>query len=134
MKIHFILYVQDQETSRVFYEHILNCAPTLHVPGMTEFTIADGTVIGLMPEQGVARLLNLDPTEVAGASIRGEIHLVIQSPEAYFQRALAAGARQLSPLALRDWGDQAAYCLDPNGYIIAFASQASTEASTSPAH
>ena len=122
MKVHFILYVRDQEASRMFYERVLNCAPTLHAPGMTEFTIADGAIIGLMPERGIAQLLGLDPAEVARGSIRGEVYLVVPSPEAYHLRALEAGAREISPLAPRDWGDQVAYSLDPDGYILAVAS------------
>jgi catechol 2,3-dioxygenase-like lactoylglutathione lyase family enzyme len=126
-RVYFILYVRDQEASRVFYESVLGCLPSLHVPGMTEFTMADSTVIGLMPEQGIARLLDLDVTEVSRSAIRGEIYLVVPSPEEYHRRAIAAGAKELSALAPRDWGDQAAYSLDPNGYVLAFASPISKE-------
>ena len=122
MKVHFILYVRDQDASRVFYERVLSCPPTLHAPGMTEFTITDGALIGLMPARGIARLLGLDLAEVARGSIRGEIYLVVPSPEAFHQRALAAGAKEISPFAPRDWGDQVAYSLDPDGYVLAFAS------------
>ncbi len=123
MKVHFILFVRDQQASRDFYEHVLDCPPTLHVPGMTEFSIADGVVIGLMPERGIARLLNLNEAGLARGAIRGEIYLSVSSPEAFHQRALAAGARELSPFAPRDWGDRTAYSLDPDGYILAFASR-----------
>ncbi len=36
-------------------------------------------------------------------------------------RAIAAGARELSPLAPRDWGDEAAYFADPDGNVLAVA-------------
>jgi hypothetical protein len=32
-------------------------------------------------------------------------------------------AVELSPLAERSWGDQAAYCLDPDSHVIAFAAR-----------
>ncbi len=123
MKVHFILFVRDQQASCDFYEHVLGCPPTLHVPGMTEFSIADGAVIGLMPERGIVRLLNLNEADLTRGMIRGEVYLSVSSPEAFHRRALAAGARELSPLAPRDWGDQTAYSLDPDGYILAFASR-----------
>ncbi|PJB30817.1 MAG: glyoxalase, partial [Deltaproteobacteria bacterium CG_4_9_14_3_um_filter_65_9] len=42
-------------------------------------------------------------------------------PGASHRRALDNGARELSPLALRDWGHEAAYCLDLDGHVLAFA-------------
>jgi catechol 2,3-dioxygenase-like lactoylglutathione lyase family enzyme len=126
-RVHFILYVREQEASRAFFESVLNCPPTLHVPGMTEFTIADSTILGLMPDRGIARLLSLDPEAVSRRSIRGEIYLLVSSPESFHHRALVAGAKELSPLGPRNWGDQVAYSLDPNGYILAFASPIGAE-------
>jgi uncharacterized protein len=120
-RAYFILYVRDQAASRVFYERVLGCPPSLDVPGMTEFTLQPSTVLGLMPARGIARLLGLDESELSPSGVRGEIYLVVPSPEAYHQRALAAGARELSGLAPRDWGDRVAYSLDPNGYVLAFA-------------
>lgn len=120
-KTHFILYVRDQDASRAFYENALEQQPTLHVPGMTEFTLRADTIIGLMPEQGIAQLLNLEAGAVVHGSTRGEIYLMVTSPEVYHQRALAAGAKELSALAPRDWGDRVAYSLDPDGYVLAFA-------------
>jgi catechol 2,3-dioxygenase-like lactoylglutathione lyase family enzyme len=120
-RVHFILYVHDQEAARVFYERVLGVPPTLHVPGMTEFEVAPGTVLGLMPERGIARLLDPGAAEMPGGGIRGEVYLVTSSPEARHRRALAAGARELSAMAPREWGHRAAYSLDPDGYVLAFA-------------
>jgi hypothetical protein len=121
-KFYFVLYVHDQHASRAFFAGVLGNEPTLDVPGMTEFTLAESTVIGLMPERGIARLLGLDVDEVFRSAIRGEIYLVVPQPEEYHRRALAGGAKELSALAPRDWGDQVAYSLEPNGYVLAFAS------------
>ncbi len=119
---HFILYVSDQEASRRFYEHVLGQPPSLHVPGMTEFRLGAETILGLMPEQGIARLLQLDPAAIpTKGGLRGEVYLVVSTPEAYHQRAREAGGRELSPYALRDWGDWAAYSRDPDGYVLVFA-------------
>jgi uncharacterized glyoxalase superfamily protein PhnB len=92
---------------------------------MTEFTLAEGAVLGLMPEAGIKALLGQglpDPATARGIP-RSELYLVVNKPGAHHERALAAGARELSPLARRDWGDDAAYSLDPDGHVIAFASR-----------
>jgi catechol 2,3-dioxygenase-like lactoylglutathione lyase family enzyme len=124
MECNFILYVKDQERSRRFYAAALGAQPELDVPGMTEFRLGEGCVLGLMPEKGIKRLLPAmpDPGAAQGAP-RAELYLRVADPEVFHARALAAGAGELSPLAPRDWGDKAAYSLDPDGHVLAFASR-----------
>lgn len=120
---HFILYVSDQTRSTAFYSAVLGQEPRLHVPGMTEFTLPGGAVLGLMPEAGIERLLGPSlPSPSLGRGVpRAELYLVVAEPATYQARALAAGARELSRLALRSWGHRAGYCLDPDGHVLAFA-------------
>ncbi len=119
----FILYVADQERSARFYAEVLGSEPTLHVPGMTEFALSATSSLGLMPEAGIRRLLGDALPNPAGAHDipRAELYLRVADAAAYHQRALAAGAKELGAMALRSWGDRAAYCLDPDGHVIAFA-------------
>ncbi len=118
---HLILYVRDQRASTEFYRRALGVEPRLDVPGMTELEIG-GAVLGLMPESGIRRLLPGLPDPAAGHGIpRAELYLVVDDPAARHAAALAAGARELSPLAPRDWGHDAAYALDPDGHVLAFA-------------
>ena len=122
-KAHFILYVGDQARSTAFYTEVLGVVPTLNVPGMTEFTLSDQCVLGLMPEAGIKRLLGEklpDPTKGRGVP-HAELYVLVTQPEEYHRRALAAGAIELSPLQDRDWGQRAAYSLDPDGHVLAFA-------------
>ncbi len=122
---HFILYVRDQANSTAFYAQVLGTEPELNVPGMTEFRLASETILGLMPSAGIERLLGAavgDAAPVPGAA-RGELYLVVDDAESYHQRAIEAGARELSPLSLRDWGDNVAYSMDVDGYVLAFASR-----------
>jgi len=124
MESHFILYVRDQAASRAFYERALAFAPRLDVPGMTEFALPGGGVLGLMPEDGIRRLLGdkiPDPAQASGIP-RAELYLLVEDPAGHHARALAAGARELSPLQARNWGHVAAYSLDPDGHVLAFAS------------
>jgi catechol 2,3-dioxygenase-like lactoylglutathione lyase family enzyme len=120
---HFILYVADQARSARFYARVLDCAPRLDVPGMTEFDLPGGAVLGLMPEAGIKRLLGEtlpDPARASGIP-RAELYLLVDDPAAVHRRALDAGATELSPLLARDWGHRVAYALDPDGHVLAFA-------------
>lgn len=129
LKSHFILYVADQSRSSTFYESVLNKKPRLLVPGMTEFDLSDESVLGLMPKAGISRLLanDLPRAAVPDGSLRAELYLLVDNPQAYFERALTAGAQRVSDYALRDWGDRAAYCLDPDGHVLAFAQSIQTK-------
>lgn len=124
MKSHFILYVSDQERSTTFYSQVLGQPPTLNVAGMTEFALSDSSILGLMPERGIAKLLGreiVNPALAKGVP-RAELYLVVVDAAAYHARALAAGALEVSPLTFRDWGHSVAYSLDPDGHVLAFAS------------
>lgn len=119
----FILYVKEQERSKVFYESVLQSAPILHVPGMTEFKIAEGVILGLMPENGIAKILSpVMPHPATGnGTPRSELYLIVDNPEECLHRATEAGAKLISAAQARDWGDTVGYCVDPDGHIIAFA-------------
>lgn len=122
MVAHFILYVADPVASARFYRAVLAAEPTLDVPGMTEFTLGTGAILGLMPEAGIRRLLGEAIADPATARApRAELYLRVDDARAAHHRALAAGARELSPVLLRDWGDLAGYVADPDGHVLAFA-------------
>ncbi len=118
----FVLYVRDQAAATRFYASVLEAEPVLDVPGMTQFALP-GCLLGLMPEDGIKRILGSrlpDPVRGTGTP-RAEVYLVVDDPAGHHARALAAGATGVSPLLRRDWGDDAAYSLDPDGHVLAFA-------------
>lgn len=120
---HFILYVNDSTRSTAFYRSVFAYAPRLEVPGMTEFDLPGGAVLGLMPEAAIRRLLGgslPDPAAAHGIP-RSELYLLVPEPGDLHRRALASGAKELSPLLPRDWGHSAAYSLDLDGHVLAFA-------------
>jgi uncharacterized glyoxalase superfamily protein PhnB len=119
----FILFVADQEKSKHFYEQLLLIPPSLHVPGMTEFSLSDNTKLGLMPENGIAKILgNKTPHPNTGNGIpRCELYLKVQNATDFLKRGLALGAIEISPFSQRDWGDKVGYLSDLDGHIVAFA-------------
>jgi uncharacterized glyoxalase superfamily protein PhnB len=118
-----ILYVSDQEKSKVFYAEILKQEPSLHVPGMTEFTISSQLKLGLMPENGIANILSetMPHPKLANGIPKCELYLVSHQAEELFLLALSLGAKKVSDIKDRDWGDKVGYVADFDGNIIAFA-------------
>jgi uncharacterized protein len=116
-RVHLILYVAEQHAAATFWRAVLDRAPALDVPGMTEFDLTPSTVPGLMPETGI-RALRGTP--------RVELYVLLADEDdvaAHHHRALAAGATELSPPQPRSWGDVAGYSLDPDGHVVAFAAR-----------
>lgn len=122
-KTHFILYVKDQKKSMEFYSKLLCTEPTLNVPGMTEFTLSKNIILGLMPANEIEKLLEqkVNVAEQANNKIKAELYLVVDNLDKYCRKAAELNAVQLSEIKARDWGDKAAYFLDPDNYIIALA-------------
>lgn len=122
-ELEFIIYVKSQASSKNFYAQILLSEPTLDVPGMTEFQLAPGVKLGIMPEAGIAKIIcptMPNPADAAGIP-RCELYLKFTDARAVLQRALASGAVLVSELSPRDWGDTVAYVADPDGHILAIA-------------
>lgn len=121
--IQTILYVEDQEKSCEFYQKIFRRNADLNVPGMTEFKLADNFKLGLMPNKGIAKILeDKMPHPDKGNGIpRCELYFYIENIELEFDNATKSGAKLISQISDRDWGDKVCYFSDPDGHIIAFA-------------
>lgn len=121
-RFEFILYVQSQERSRDFYISILHMQPTLDVPGITEFAILEGVFLGLMPENGIAKILvdTMPHPSTANGIPRCELYLESVNPTDDVTNAVLHGATLVSDVQARNWGDTVGYVADPDGHIIAF--------------
>ncbi len=123
--LHFetILYVADQELSCKFYQNLLRCKPTLHVKGMTEFQLFGNCTLGLMPNAGIAKILTEKvPHPDKGINIpRCELYLRVNDVQFEYDHAVKSGAKLISAIADRNWGDKVCYFADLDGHIIAFA-------------
>ncbi|WP_333876784.1 VOC family protein [Flavobacterium sp.] len=122
-----ILYVNNQEKSRTFYQKILRQKPDLDVPGMTEFTLSEFSKIGLMPNKGMAEILTppMPHPDLANGVPRCELYFYVENIQFEFDNAIASDAQLISPITDRDWGDKVCYFADPDGHIIAFAQKQS---------
>ena len=121
--VEIILYVVNQQQSTRFYTDLLRLQPSLDVPGMTEFILSSNCKLGLMPNNGIAKILqDKTPHPDDGNGIpRCELYLLVDQLEAFYEQALAAGAVLVSEIEDRNWGDRTCYFMDPDGHIIAFA-------------
>ena len=121
--IETILFVKDQCVSTDFYTRLFRKEPELNVPGMTEFLLAENCKLGLMPNQGIAKiLLDKTPHPSLGNGIpRCELYFYVEDIELEYQHALKIGAIPISHIEHRDWGDRVCYFSDMDGHIIAFA-------------
>jgi uncharacterized glyoxalase superfamily protein PhnB len=126
---YFIIYVTDQRQSADFYRKVLGREPIIDVPGITEFPLRDGTILGVMPVTSAAKLIGAThfSESTPQRAPKSELYLVVEDPGSYHARALANGATELSPMQERDWGHRAAYSLDPNGHVLAFAEKISSK-------
>jgi uncharacterized glyoxalase superfamily protein PhnB len=76
-----------------------------------------------MPSANIKRLLGdslPDPQQADGIP-RAELYLLVEEAQPYLDRAAKAGARLLSPLQDRNWGDCVGYFLDPDSHVVAIA-------------
>ena len=121
--IETILYVRDQEQSKAFYEKLFDRKADLHVPGMTEFKLSSHFKLGLMPVNGIAKILGerLPHPELGHGIPRCELYLLVDGPEGIWNHALSCDAVPISKVAERNWGDRAGYVADPDGHVLAFA-------------
>jgi len=122
-EIEFIIYVKDQQKSKWFYENVLKIKPSLNVPGMTEFILADNVKLGIMPENGIAKIISahLPNPKVGNGIPRCELYFKVENPTKYIAKGIELGGKEISKLQNRDWGDKVGYISDLDGHILAFA-------------
>ncbi len=121
----FILFVADQSKSTEFYRKLLDLDPGLNVPGMTEFELSNSVKLGIMPENGIARIIEEKTQHPAnGKGVpRCEVYLLVESLKPYYDRAKALNALVVSETENRDWGHRVCYFSDPDGHIVAIAEE-----------
>jgi steroid delta-isomerase-like uncharacterized protein len=129
-----ILAVDDLPRAIAFYEAAFGWPRIVNAPVYAEFSLPEGMRFGLYERVGFGRNTGQVPARLAPAEIVGtELYFYVDDVHEAVLRLLAAGARRLSDLAPRDWGDEAAYFADPAGNVIAVARPLATGAEDTPA-
>jgi predicted enzyme related to lactoylglutathione lyase len=117
-----ILAVRDLSRASAFYTQAFGWPQTVSAPVYVEFGLPGGLRLGLYAREAFAR----NTGEAAGRPIAGELtctelYLHTDDLDDAIARLGSAGARALSPRAVRDWGDEAAYFADPDGNVVVVA-------------
>lgn len=117
-----ILAVRDLPRAVRFYRDAFDWSQTVDVPVYAEFALPLGQRLGLYERQSFGVNTGQVPAEVLEGELAGtEIYFHVEDIHRAVARVEAAGARKLSPLAERDWGDEAAYFADPDGNVLVLA-------------
>jgi predicted enzyme related to lactoylglutathione lyase len=118
-----ILYVKDHQKSTQFYEQLFRKTADLNVPGMTEFILNDFCKLGLMPNDGIAKIITptLPHPNLGNGIPRCELYFLVDNLQEEYQNIKEFGAKIISEIEERNWGDTAFYFSDLDGHVIAFA-------------
>ncbi len=116
-----ILAVADLERSVKFYQEAFGWPIRVRATSYVELAF-DGRGLGLYQREGYAKNTGQLPLAIPEGEIGGmEIYLHCDDLEVIIARLDRAGARRLSDLSARDWGDEVAYFSDPDGTVLAVA-------------
>lgn len=117
-----IIAVEHFDKSVAFYKAAFDWAVTVEASVYAEFLLPGGQRFGIYEREGFGRNTGQTPARVSSGELSPtELYFYSDNLEAAIDRIAAAGARALSPLALRPWGDEAAYFADPSGTVLVLA-------------
>jgi len=122
-KTYFIIYVDDIDKTKMFYELLFDIKPIIDEPGMCELELPNGAVLGIMPNSSLEKLFGAEYSvnNKRKSSPRFELYFQVNNAEALYEKALQLGALSLRKFTKMDWGDRVAYCVNHDGHILAFA-------------
>ena len=118
-----ILYVKDQQKSTAFYATLFRKEPDLNVLGMTEFILNDFCKLGLMPTEGIAKIITpkLPHPNLGDGIPRCELYFMVENIQNEFEHVIKMNVPLISTIEERNWGDIAFYFSDLDGHVIAMA-------------
>jgi catechol 2,3-dioxygenase-like lactoylglutathione lyase family enzyme len=117
-----ILAVSDLPRAVRFYQTAFGWPQEVDVPVYAEFVMPGEQRLGLYEREAFGRNTGRPPSAMPdGATTGTELYFYPADLPAAIARLEAAGARELSRLARRDWGDEAAYYADPDGNVLVMA-------------
>lgn len=122
-KTYFIIYVDNLDKTKMFYEILFEIKPIVDKPGMCEFELPNGLTLGIMPNSSLEILFGEDYifNEKKKSSPKFELYFQVDNPEEFHKKARQLGALELRKFEKMDWGDRAAYSINHDRHILAFA-------------
>ena len=119
-----ILAVGDLEQAASFYREAFAWPQIVDTNVYVEFELPDKQRFGLYQREGFGVNIGQAPREIQDGELTGtEIYFYAENVEEQVLHLERVGARKLSALQLRDWGDEVAYFADFDGNVIALARQ-----------
>jgi catechol 2,3-dioxygenase-like lactoylglutathione lyase family enzyme len=117
-----IIAVENLASAVAFYTKVLGWRRSVDVPVYAELEGPGGMRLGLYDRKGFGRNIGRPPARIAHGDIAPtELYFHVDDLEAAMGRMKDVAAEVLSPLAPREWGDEAAYFADPDGNVIVLA-------------
>ena len=117
-----ILAVERFHQSVEFYRAAFGWATSVDTPVYVELLLPGGQRLGIYERESFGRNTGRTPEKVADGELAPvELYLYADDLVSTIERVRSAGGRELSPLAPRPWGDDAAYFADPSGNVLALA-------------
>ena len=122
-KTYVIIYVENIEKTKIFYEMLFDIKPIVDEPGMCEYELPNGTTLGIMPNTSLEILFGADYiiNKKKKTTPKFELYFQVNDPESFHNKAKQLGALELREFNQMDWGDKAAYSINHDGHILAFA-------------
>ena len=123
MKTCFIIYVDNLEKSKLFYELLFSIKPIIDEPGMSEFELPDGSIIGIMPNSSLEKFFGkeFEQQKNRKALPQTEFYFLVEDALSLHNRAIQLGATEIREFSEMDWGDKVAYSINHDGHIFGFA-------------
>ncbi len=117
-----ILAVDDLDKAVRFYDEAFGWPLAVRVPVFAQYALPSGMSLALYERHGFGVNTGQVPEVIAAGGLAPtELYFESEDPAAAAARLHEAGARQLSALAPRPWGDEVAYFADPWGNVLAVA-------------
>ena len=113
-----ILATEDLENSVAFYMKAFDWSIRLQSKSYVEFELPGGLGLAVCTLDGFEKHIGLKPNIKSGAVTPVQVYLRSDDLARAIARLHSAGARPLSNLKKRDWGEEAAYFADPDGHVL----------------
>ncbi len=117
-----ILAVADVGRAAGFYSEAFGWSKGVDVAVYVEFLLPGGMRLGLYEREAFGRNTHRVPARIGDGELTPtELYFYVDDLPAACARVARTGARELSPVSVRDWGDEAAYFADPDGNVVVVA-------------